>query len=177
MLYWMTRPMGAGRIAKPRPRRRCGRVFLLCIVYAWRVLEGSGNFSATFILQKCVSKEDKTLVLLGFLLHRIANLLSSKKKLKAKRQAVKAWLRENMHTPVAQLIGKLNQKLRGHYNYYGVTHNAKKMVDFYQYVKWQLLRTLKRRSQRDKTNWDKLNRIFALFPILTPKIRVNIWER
>jgi hypothetical protein len=104
-------------------------------------------------------------------------LHTSKKKLKAKRQAVKAWLRANMHTPVAQLIQRLNQKLRGHYNYYGVTHNAKKMVDFYQYVKWQLLRTLKRRSQRDKTNWDKLKRILERFPILKPRVRVNIWER
>jgi group II intron reverse transcriptase/maturase len=102
-------------------------------------------------------------------------LHTSKKKLKEKRQAVKLWLRQNMHTPVALLIKTLNKKLRGHYNYYGVTHNSKKMVDFYQYVKWQLLRTLKRRSQRDKTNWDKLNRIFERFLILTPKVSVNIW--
>lgn len=103
-------------------------------------------------------------------------LQTSKKKLKMKRQAVKTWLWENMHVPAAQLIEKLNQKLRGHYRYYGVTHNAKKMTDFYQYVKWLLLRTLKRRSQRDKTNWDKLNSIFKRFPILLPKIHVNIWE-
>jgi len=102
-------------------------------------------------------------------------LQTSKKKLKAKRIAVKEWLRANMHTPIAILIKRLNQKLRGHYNYYGVTHNSKKMVDFYQYVKWQLLRTLKRRSQRDKTNWDKLSRILEKFPILIPKVRVNIW--
>ena len=54
-------------------------------------------------------------------------------------------------------------------------HTRKKMVDFYQYVKWQLLRTLKRRSKRDKTNWDKLNRIFEKFPLLRPKVSVNIW--
>ena len=77
--------------------------------------------------------------------------------------------------PVPRLIENLNRKLRGHYNYYGVTHNSKKMVDFYQYVKWQLLRTLKRRSQRDKTNWDKLNRVFERFPILLPRVCVNIW--
>jgi len=104
-------------------------------------------------------------------------LQTSKKKLKAKRQAVKAWLRANMHLPIARLIENLNRKLRGHYNYYGVTHNAKKMVDFYQYVKWQFLRTLKRRSQRDKTNWDKLNSIFKRFPMLLPHVSVNIWER
>lgn len=102
-------------------------------------------------------------------------LNTSKKKLKANRQAVKIWLRQNMHIPVAQLISELNRKLKGHYNYYGVTHNSKKMLDFYQHTKWQLLRTLKRRSQRDKTNWDKLNRILDRFPILRPKISVNIW--
>ena len=103
-------------------------------------------------------------------------LHTSTKKLKAKRIAVKAWLKENMHTPVSPLVETLNRKLRGHYNYYGVTHNGKKMVDFYQYVKWQLLRTLKRRSQRDKTNWEKLNRIFEYNPIIKPSIRVNIWD-
>ena len=80
-----------------------------------------------------------------------------------------------MHIPVALLIKTLNKKLTGHYNCYGVTHNSKKMGDYYQYVKWQLLRTLKRRSQRDKTNWDKLNRILERFPVQTPKISVNIW--
>ena len=103
-------------------------------------------------------------------------LHTSTKKLIAKRKAVKAWLRENMHTPVAYMIEALNRKLQGHYNYYGVTHNSKKMVGFYQYVKWQLRRTLKRRSQRDKTNWDKLNKIFERFPILKPNIIVNILE-
>lgn len=84
---------------------------------------------------------------------------------------------ENMHIPVAQLIERLNQKLRGHYNYYGVTHNSKKMADFYQYVKWQLLRTLRRRSQRGKTNWEKFNHVLRKFPILLPRTSVNIWER
>ncbi len=77
---------------------------------------------------------------------------------------------------MATLIDRLNLKLRGHYQYYGVTHNAKKMVDFYQYVKWQLLRTLKRRSQRDKTNWDKLGKTLAKFPLLAPRVHIHIWE-
>jgi len=104
-------------------------------------------------------------------------LHTSKKKLKAKRQVVKVWLWEHMHVPVAQLIEKLNRKLRGHYNYYGVTHNAKKMMDFYQYVEWQLMRTLRRRSQRDRMNWEKFRRILERFPLLLPRVRVNIWER
>ena len=102
-------------------------------------------------------------------------LQTSKKKLKVKRQAVKIWLRENMHIPVARLIERLNRKLRGHYNYYGVTHNAKKMDDFFRYVRWQLKRTLRRRSQRDKTTWEHLDKILERFPILKPRVRINIW--
>ena len=101
---------------------------------------------------------------------------TSKKKLRAKRQAVKFWLRQNMHLPIPLLIKRLNLKLGGHYNYYGVTHNAKKLVDFNQYVRWQLLRTLRRRSQRDKTNWERFDRIMQFNPLLPPRLRVNLYE-
>jgi group II intron reverse transcriptase/maturase len=101
---------------------------------------------------------------------------TSKKKLKAKRQAAKLWLHNNMHIPVSILISKLNLKLKGHYNYYGVSGNSKKIADFYMYVKWQLLRTLQRRSQRDKTNWDTLNRIFKYSPLAPPRLRVSLWN-
>ena len=103
-------------------------------------------------------------------------LQTSTKKLKAKRLNAKVWLRANMHLPVPLLIERLNLKLRGHYRYYGVTHNAKKMVDFYQYVKWQLLRVLRRRSQHDKTNWETFNALLAKTPVLSPKIYVNTCE-
>jgi group II intron reverse transcriptase/maturase len=102
-------------------------------------------------------------------------LQTSKKKMKAKRQSVKAWLKENMHMPVKYLIERLNAKLSGHYNYYGVTNNYKKMYDFLQYVRWQLLRTLKRRSNRDKTNWTRLGQILTRFPLLQPKVSFSIW--
>jgi group II intron reverse transcriptase/maturase len=102
-------------------------------------------------------------------------LHTSKKKLKEKRIAAKSWLRENMHTPVKLLIERLNRKLRGHYNYYGVTHNIKKMTDFYRYILGQLLCTLRRRSQKHKMNWDKYNSILERFPIIQPRIKINIW--
>ena len=100
---------------------------------------------------------------------------TSTKKLKTKRAKVKEWIKENMHTPIAQLVEKLNRKLRGHYNYYGVSGNIKKLQDFYEYVKWQLKRALSRRSQKDKTTWEKLGKLLQRFPLVRPSIRVNIW--
>ncbi len=102
--------------------------------------------------------------------------LTSQKKLKEKREAVKAWLRENMHTHIPTLIGKLNRKLSGHYNYYGVTRNYNRMKGFYRYVVWQLQRALRRRSNKHKLNWDKFNKILEYNPIVKPRIAVDIWH-
>jgi len=81
----------------------------------------------------------------------------------------------NMHTPIGMLIRKLNAKLRGHYNYYGLSHNMKKMSGFYGYVRYMLFKALKRRSSDSKMNWDKFNRIMEHNPLLRPKITVPLW--
>jgi len=101
---------------------------------------------------------------------------TSKKKLKAKRANVKKWLRENMHTPIVELIKKLNVKLRGHYNYYGLSHNFGKMQGFKQYVGRTLFKVLNRRGGKRKLNWDKFGRIMEHNPLLSPKITVPLWQ-
>jgi len=100
---------------------------------------------------------------------------TSEKKLKAKRAKVKKWLWQNMHTPIGELIKKLNVKLRGHYNYYGLSHNFKKMNGFYRYVERTLFRILNRRGGKKKLNWEKFGKIIRHNPLLLPMITVPLW--
>ena len=100
---------------------------------------------------------------------------TSEKKLKTKRSKARKWIRENMHTPIAMLIKKLNVKLRGHYNYYGLSHNFRKMNGFYKYVTRELFKALKRRSNDSKMNWDKFNVMLKHQPLLKPTITVPLW--
>jgi group II intron reverse transcriptase/maturase len=100
---------------------------------------------------------------------------TSEKKLKAKRVKVKKWLWQNMHTPIGELIKKLNIKLRGHYNYYGLSHNFKKMKGFYRYVERTLFKTLNRRGGKKKLNWDKFGKILQYNTLLMPSITVPLW--
>jgi group II intron reverse transcriptase/maturase len=100
---------------------------------------------------------------------------TSKKKLKAKRAKVKKWIRSNMHTPIGELIKKLNVKLQGHYNYYGLSHNIGKMRSFKQYVTRTLYKTLNRRGGKKKMNWDKFGKILYHNPLREPKITVPLW--
>ncbi len=107
----------------------------------------------------------------------IVKRITSKKKLKAKLQASKKWLRENMHLDVKTLIGKLNIKLEGHYRYYGVTGNSNSMDKFRYFIIKQLHFTLNRRSQRNRYSWkDFQNKIIKKFPIKYPKIYVHLYE-
>ena len=80
-----------------------------------------------------------------------------------------------MHVPINELIKKLNVKLRGHYNYYGLSHNYKKMNGFRRFAERTLFKTLNRRGGKKKMNWNKFNRIMEFNPILEPKITVPLW--
>ena len=59
---------------------------------------------------------------------------TSKKKMSAKLEAINQWIKENRHMPIAELIAKLNQKLRGHYQYYGIIGNYGKLKAYCDYT-------------------------------------------
>ena len=101
---------------------------------------------------------------------------TSKKKLTAKYQSVKEWLRKNMHEKLSDTISQLNRKLIGHYRYYGISGNYARIRDFYEYVVKAIYKTWNRRSQRKWLTWARYERLLKKYPILKPKLYVNIWQ-
>ena len=81
-----------------------------------------------------------------------------------------------MHTPIGELIKKLNVKLRGHYNYYGLSHNFKKMNGFCKFAERSLFKVLNRRGGKRKMNWDMFAKVMEHNPLLLPKITVPLWK-
>ncbi|MBR6862372.1 MAG: group II intron reverse transcriptase/maturase [Acidaminococcaceae bacterium] len=100
---------------------------------------------------------------------------TSKKKLKAKRQTMKAWLRTRLTEPVDLTMRRLAAALRGHNNYYGVNGNLEAIQKFYYYAETMLYKMLNRRSQRKSMGYDKFRRIWHYY-IKPPKIMKNIWN-
>lgn len=100
--------------------------------------------------------------------------ITSSKKLKAKMQAVKQWLKENMHIKPSELISKMNVKLTGHYRYYGISDNSQRMSRFQSYCRKQLYHVLNRRNQYRLT-WEKFEKILEYNPIVKPKIYISTW--
>jgi group II intron reverse transcriptase/maturase len=65
------------------------------------------------------------------------------------------WCRINRHHPIKGQHKTLNQKLQGHYAYYGITGNNKMVGDFYFKVRRIWRKWLMRRSRGDSIPWDK----------------------
>ena len=78
-----------------------------------------------------------------------------------------------------ELIFKtVNAKLRGHYQYYGVTDNTREVKNFLVQTKWLLYKWLNRRSQkRSYTSDTFFNGLLRTFPLLEPSIKVSLFYR
>ena len=100
--------------------------------------------------------------------------LTSKKKMKVKRQDFKMWMKENMHKPIIEVMDIIKRKLIGHYNYYGINNNSKSISNYYLYVKWTTYRILNRRHQKRSMSYEIFNRIWSGLHMPTPQIKVNI---
>lgn len=100
---------------------------------------------------------------------------TSMKKLKAKKQTVKAWLKGRQTKPVAETMKLIHIALVGHSNYYGVSGNFRKVQGFWKYVKYSSYRMLNRRDQKGKLRYDKFLRIWNYY-VKEPHLAVDIWN-
>lgn len=78
------------------------------------------------------------------------------KRLRSKLKKVNEWARSIRNKlTLKQIIELAAAKLRGHIQYYGVSHNYAAVGHFVFKVKRALLKWLNRRSQRKSFNWEK----------------------
>lgn len=103
---------------------------------------------------------------------------TSRKKLRSKIKAMKEWIRDNRNKPLEWLFKKINEKLRGHYQYYGVTDNIVDCKRFQARTTWFLYKYLNRRSQKRSYNHETFfNGLLRTFPLVNPRIRVSLAYR
>ena len=95
----------------------------------------------------------------GFQLRR----RSRRDRMRVKLLEIKETLRRRMHDPIPQQGQWLGQVLRGYYNYHAVPTNVESLWTFRHHVTDLWRRTLRRRSQRDRTTWERMARLEADF--------------
>ena len=100
---------------------------------------------------------------------------TSKKKLKAKKQAAKAWLKTRLTKPVADTMKTLAAVIRGHCNYYGVNGNYHAIQNFWKYLKYATYRMLNRRDQKGKFRYEKYLRVWNYY-VAELHLTKDIWN-
>ena len=100
---------------------------------------------------------------------------TSRKKMKIRLVEMNDWIRTNRHLPVRMLVAAVNMKLRGHYQYYGITDNSASIGTYYYRTIRLLFKWLNRRSQKRSYTWKGFNDLLKEFPLVQPRIRVSIY--
>ena len=76
--------------------------------------------------------------------------------MQAKLRMIKEELRRRMHQPIPEQGQWLRQVVRGYFNYHAVPTNARALNVFRHHVTDLWRRTLRRRSQKDRTSWARM---------------------
>ena len=87
----------------------------------------------------------------------IIRIRTEKKRLIKRIKEFSEWIKGIRHG-FEDNIERMRAKLRGHYNYYGVTYNFESIRYYYYNVKKLVYKWLNRRSQKKSFNWEQFQR-------------------
>jgi group II intron reverse transcriptase/maturase len=83
---------------------------------------------------------------------------------------VAEWCREHRHDEVRAQQEALGRKLRGHFEYFGITGNFRAIALFRSKVTAVWRKWLSRRSQRASIAWSRMHRLLERYPLPRPRI-------
>jgi len=125
--------------------------------------------------------ERRRLAFLGFTIYRTQSVgqtviktvfQTEGKRYSRAKAALKARLQRMRHKPVEEQALAINQILRGHFNYYGLAGNGRKLQDFWDFVWQEWKHSLSTRSQKGRLTWEAFKALLDKHPLVRPRIRI-----
>ncbi|MEN8132760.1 MAG: group II intron reverse transcriptase/maturase, partial [Pseudomonadota bacterium] len=95
---------------------------------------------------------------------------TARQKYRAALANFQEWCRKHCRLPKQILFAKLNSKLRGYYNYYGIRGNYASLQNFFYHAQRILFKAFNRRSQRRSYNWKGFAELIKVFRLQRPRI-------
>ena len=97
------------------------------------------------------------------------------KRMRAVMKAIWQWCKWNRHMLIKEQWKKLCQKLRGHYQYFGIRGNYELMEVYYWYTEKAWKYWLGHRHRNGNISWETFNRHHrVIFPLPKPRIVHNV---
>jgi RNA-directed DNA polymerase len=96
---------------------------------------------------------------------------TARKKLQAACRRMAEWIKQYRHLPGREFVRRVNARLRGHYNYYGVRGNFRALKRFFDWAMVCTLKWLNRRGGKRKSlTWEQFPQVLDRVKIARPGI-------
>ena len=128
------------------------------------------------------TQERRKMTFLGFTIYRSKNrsqtasktvFQTDGKRFNRARAAMKEKVHRMRHRPIAEQVKVINAILRGHFNYYGIAGNAKRLEKFWEMTRHEWKHSLSKRSQNGGLNWKRYLEILEEHPMAAPKLNIS----
>jgi len=101
------------------------------------------------------------------------DIVTHKTRVQKSRSTIKeiaTWMRKSRNFRLNKFFKELNDKLRGHYNYFGIVGNMESLRKVEKAVKRLTYKWLNRRSQRKSFNWKEFAQVIVRYELVKPFI-------
>jgi len=100
-----------------------------------------------------------------------------RKKFSLSLKKMNGWLKAVRNAVKTKVWWRIvSAKLRGHFEYYGISGNYTAIKDFYQLALRLIFKWINRRSQKKNMNWKQFINYLKYYPLPLPKIKHNIYN-
>ncbi len=100
----------------------------------------------------------------------VVRQLTAKSRFARALLAIKDWCQNNRHRPMREQRARLSAVLVGHYAYYGITGNFRRLRQYRQEVVKTWRKWLESRTRAKWFSWDRFNAFLARHPL--PRARI-----
>ena len=101
---------------------------------------------------------------------------TAKKRVARTLHAFWEYCRDNRHRPVRTQHATLSRKLRGHYQYFGLTMNMRALDQVFDRVKAIWRYWLDRRSQKARMTWKRFKPLLIRLPLPKPQVVHSVFR-
>jgi len=101
------------------------------------------------------------------------DIITHKTRVQKSRSTIKeiaTWMRKSRNFRLEKFFKELKDKLRGHYNYFGIVGNMESLRKVEKAVKRLAYKWLNRRSQKKSFNWEEFAQVLSRYELVKPFI-------
>jgi RNA-directed DNA polymerase len=102
--------------------------------------------------------------------NRVIRLRTAKSRYARALAGVNEWCRRNRHRPIPEQQARLSAMMRGHYAYYGITGNFRRLQRYAAQIKRIWKKWLSRRDSQGFVAWSRMQQLLDRHPLPLPRI-------